>query len=103
VTAVRGTVSAVSVAAARGGWSGGTHVTLSSDGAATEIHLGPTWFLERQGLKVSKGDALEVTGSVIEEGGATFVVAREVKKGATVIRLRDEGGAPLWAGRPRSR
>ena len=47
------------------------------------MHLGPTWFLEKEGLKLAKGDAVEVTGSLVESEGKTFLVAREVKKGAS--------------------
>jgi hypothetical protein len=57
--------------------------------------------VEKEGLKLAKGDSLEVTGSLIEVEGTTFLVAREVRKGATLLRLRDERGAPAWAGRPR--
>jgi hypothetical protein len=98
VTTLRGTVTAVTVVPARGGRSGGTHVMLKGEGAVTEVHLGPTWFLEREGIELSKGDSLDVTGSVVDSGGATVLVAREIKKGAKVFRLRDERGLPLWAG-----
>ena len=98
VTTLRGTVTAVTVVPARGGRIGGTHVTLAGDGAATEAHLGPTWFLEREGIRLSKGEALQVTGSLVDSGGATFLVAREIKAGGKVFRLRDERGLPLWAG-----
>lgn len=101
VTTLKGSVTAVAVVPARGGRSGGTHVTLSSDGAATDVHLGPTWFLEKQGLTLVKGDAVEVTGSLVELEGQTYLVAREVRKGATLVRLRDESGTPAWAGGPR--
>jgi len=98
VTTLKGSVKSVSVVPAQRGRSGGTHVTLESDGAATDVHLGPTWFLEKEGLKLAKGDPLEVTGSLVESEGTTFLVAREVRKGATLYRLRDERGAPAWAG-----
>jgi hypothetical protein len=100
VTTLRGTVTAVAVVPARGGRSGGTHVTLASDGGATDVHLGPTWFLEKQGLTLVKGDAVEVTGSLVESDGKTSLVAREVRKGQALVRLRDERGVPAWAGGP---
>jgi hypothetical protein len=100
VTTLKGTATAVTVVPARGGRSGGTHVTLESDGSATDVHLGPTWFLEKQGLKLAKGDAVEVTGSLVESDGKTWLVAREVKKGGTLVRLRDERGVPAWSGGP---
>jgi len=102
VTTLKGKVKAVSVVPARGGRSGGTHVTLESDGAATDVQLGPTWFMEQEGLKLAAGDALEVTGSLLEDdAGKAYLVAREVRKGTTLYRLRDERGTPAWAGGPR--
>lgn len=98
VTTLRGTVRAVTVVPARGGCVGGTHVTLEGEGAVTEVHLGPTWFLERESVELSKGDSLDVTGSVVDSRGATVLVAREIKKGAKVFQLRDERGLPLWGG-----
>jgi len=101
VTTIKGVVKAVSVVPARGGRSGGTHVTLESDGTQTEVQLGPTWFLEREGWKLTKGDALEVTGSVVDWDGSSDVIARDLKKGAQALKLRDERGVPMWAGGPR--
>jgi hypothetical protein len=39
-----------------------------------------------------------VTGSVIDSDGNSFLVARELKKGEKVLKLRDEQGVPVWAG-----
>jgi hypothetical protein len=100
VTTLQGTATEVEVVPARGGRSGGLHLTLSSGSAATEVHVGPSWFLEREGFRIAKGDALEVTGSLVDSDGTRFVVAREIKKGSAVIRLRDEQGVPAWSGRP---
>lgn len=100
VTTLHGTATAVVIVPARGGRSGGMHLTLSSAGAATEVHVGPGWFVEREGFRIAEGDALEVTGSVVDSDGASFVVAREIKKGTAVLRLRDKRGVPAWSGRP---
>jgi hypothetical protein len=99
VTTLRGTVGAVSVVPARGGRRGGAHVRLESDGRTTDVHLGPAWFLEREGVAVAKGDAVEVTGSIIEDDGGTFLIAREIATARKVLKLRDERGVPAWAGR----
>jgi hypothetical protein len=98
VTTLRGTASAVTVMPARGGRAGGMHLTLESAGQAMDVHLGPTWFLQREGVDVAKGDSVEVTGSVIDSDGNSFLVARELKKGEKVLKLRDEQGVPVWAG-----
>jgi hypothetical protein len=96
-------VTAVTVVPARGAHPGGVHVSLQVDGTVMDAGLGPTWFLDREGVDFSAGDTLEVTGSVVDSGGAAVMIARDVKKGAKVVRLRDEQGLPLWAGRSRPR
>lgn len=98
VTTLRGTASGVTVVPARGGRMGGVHITLSSEGQAMDVHLGPSWFLDREGVSVSKGDAVEVDGSVIDLNGETFLIARELRTGNKVVKLRDELGVPAWAG-----
>jgi len=98
VTTLRGTAGSVNVVPARGGRMGGMHLTLQAPGQTMEVHLGPTWFLQREGVELAKGDAIEVTGSVVELEGATLLIARELKKGAKVVVLRDEQGIPAWSG-----
>jgi hypothetical protein len=98
VTTLKGTVDAVTVLPARGGRAGGMHIALKTDGQAMEVHLGPTWFLQGEGFEIAKGDAVEVIGSVVDSEGATFLIAREVKKGQKAVRLRDEQGIPAWSG-----
>jgi hypothetical protein len=98
VTTLRGTASAVTVMPARGGRMGGMHLTLASDGQTTDVHLGPTWFLQQEGFEVAKGDSVEVTGSVSDAAGDRFLIAREIKKGQKTLKLRDEQGIPAWSG-----
>ena len=98
VTTLRGTVDAATVVPARGGRAGGMHLALKTDGQAMDVHLGPTWFLQREGIELAKGDAVEVTGSVVDFEGTTFLIARELKKGQKVLKLRDEQGIPAWSG-----
>ncbi len=103
VTSVRGTLRAVSVVPARRGRWGGTHLTVESEGNAMQVILGPTWFLEQHGVALTEGDVVEVRGSVIDLEDATVVVARDLKVGRSVLRLRDGGGVPLWGAGPRRR
>jgi hypothetical protein len=99
VTTLRGAAGAVSVVAARHGRPGGMHLRLESEGRTTDVHLGPTWFLEREGVAVAKGATVEVTGSLIDDDGGTFLIAREITLGQKTLKLRDERGMPAWAGR----
>lgn len=103
VTTVRGTATAVTVVPARSGRMGGVHLTLGSEEHATQVHLGPVWFLRGEGIEVAKGDAVEVTGSLVDSEGQSFLVARELKKGEKVVKLRDQQGVPVWAAGPRTR
>jgi hypothetical protein len=98
VSTVRGTASAVTVVPGRGGRTGGTHVILESAERTVDVRLGPAWFLEREGVPIVKGDAIEVTGSVVGSDDDAFLIARELKKGGKVVTLRDENGVPLWSG-----
>ena len=101
VAALRGPVTAITVVPARGGSAGGTHVTLKEGDRTVDVHLGPTWFVQREGFELAKGDFIEATGSLIQADGDTFLVAREVKKGDKALKLRDERGVPVWSGRRR--
>jgi len=98
---VTGTVAEVQQYTRGGGW-GGTHLTLKTDHATLDVHLGPTRFLAEEKFSFAKGDQLEVTGSKIPYGGGEALVARLVKKGDKTLTLRDAAGIPLWSrgGRP---
>jgi len=96
VTTVAGNVTAVEVEPARRGRAGGMHVTLS-DAKATVVHIGPAWFAQAEGLIFTKGDKIEVTGSLVTVRDETYLIAREVKKADKVFKLREADGRPLWA------
>jgi hypothetical protein len=101
VTTLKGTATAVTMVPARGGRSGGIHVALQADGQTMDVHLGPAWFVKGEGVELASGDTLEVVGSILDADGKSYMVARELKKGSKVIKLRDERGVPVWSGRPR--
>jgi hypothetical protein len=98
VTTIKGIVEAVEQIIPRGGMSYGIHLKVKIDEETLSVHLGPAWFIERQDIKIEKDDIIEVKGSKITYDGAPSIIAAEVKKGDTVLRLRDENGFPAWAG-----
>jgi hypothetical protein len=65
-------------------------------------HLGPQWYLENQDIQIQPGDKVEITGSRVTFSGQPAIVAAQVKKGKTILTLRDENGFPLWSGCCRS-
>jgi hypothetical protein len=76
----------------------GTHLVVKADEETLDVHLGPSTYLADQGFVFDKGDHIELTGSKVKEDDATFLIAREVKKGDKLLTLRDEQGRPAWAG-----
>lgn len=76
----------------------GVHLTLKTGQETLTVHLGPSWFVDQQPVKLAKGDHVEITGSRVDFQGGKVLIAREVKKGGQVLTLRDAQGVPRWAG-----
>lgn len=71
------------------------HLTLQTDKGPVKVRLGPEKFLDKSNLKINKGDAIEVTGSNITVGNRSVVIAAEVNKGGTIVKLRDKATGAL--------
>ena len=76
----------------------GVHLLLKADKETISVHVGPVWYLENQDVKLEPGDRVQVRGSRITFQGKPAIIAMEVMKGNETLRLRDEGGFPLWSG-----
>jgi hypothetical protein len=76
----------------------GLHFTLKTEKETIPVHLGPSWYVEKQAVTIAAGDKVEVTGSRVTYEGKPAIIAREVKKGGQVLKLRDAAGVPAWAG-----
>jgi hypothetical protein len=98
VETISGEVVSVEKIARRGGRSYGIHLIVKTDGETIPVHLGPSWYIERQDITIEPKDKIEVTGSRITYQGKPAIIAAEVKKGDEVLKLRDENGTPYWAG-----
>jgi hypothetical protein len=81
----------------------GVHLLLQTDKEALAVHLGPTWYVDKQALKLAVQDKIEVRGSRIMYEGKPAIIAAEVKKGDQVLKLRDDAGIPVWRGQGRRR
>ena len=98
VTTVKGIVETVAQNAPASGISYGIHLVLKTDSKTLSVHLGPAWFIDRQNIRIEEGDTIEVKGSKITYEGKPTIIAAEVKKANTVLKLRDKNGFPVWVG-----
>jgi hypothetical protein len=78
------------------GMFGGIHMNVKTGKETISVHLGPSWYLENQDVKIEAKDRVEVKGSRIAFGGKPAIIAAEVRKGQEVLTLRDESGFPAW-------
>ena len=98
VQTVTGEVVSVETFTPASGMSSGVHLRLKTDKETIAVHLGPSWYLDKQDVQIKVKDNIEVTGSRITFEGKPAIIAAEVKKGDEVLKLRDENGFPRWAG-----
>ncbi len=98
VETINGEVTGISRMTPRKGMSAGIHMNVKTDKETVSVHLGPSWYLENQDLKIEPKDKVEVKGSRITFEGKPAIIAAEVRKGDEVLRLRDDAGFPVWSG-----
>jgi hypothetical protein len=73
------------------------HLVLKTESGEIPVHLGPSWYLDEQEIKIGQNDRIEIKGSrVTFKDGKQAIVAAEVKKGDALLKLRDESGTPAW-------
>jgi len=99
VQTISGEVVKIERIAPKKGMSYGVHVQLKNAKETIAVHLGPAWFIDRQQIKIEQGDKIAVTGSRVTFQDAPAIIASEIKKGDTILKLRDTNGFPVWAGR----
>lgn len=75
---------------------GGVHLMLQTDKETVAVHLGPSWYVDKQTPKIEANDTISVTGSRVTIDGKPAVIAAQVKKGNEILKLRDENGIPVW-------
>ena len=93
---ITGEVTAVDRIVPVKGMSGGVHMSIKTDKETISVHLGPSWYLENQDIKIEAKDKVEVKGSRVTFGGKPALIASEIRKGNEVLTLRDEAGFPAW-------
>ncbi len=103
VETVSGTVESVKMFTPMKGMSRGVHLMVKTDKETLDVHLGPSWYVDKQKVRFEANDAVEVRGSRVTFNGKAAIIAAEVKKGGETLKLRDDNGVPVWARRGRRR
>jgi hypothetical protein len=98
VEAISGTVESVDKVTPMKGMYYGVHLMVKTEKETIPVDLGPGWYIERLDTMIEKGDKIEVKGSRVMFAGRPAIIAAEVKKGGSVLVLRDSAGVPAWAG-----
>ena len=96
VETITGEVVSISQITPGRGMAAGVHMNVKTDKETISVHLGPSWYLENQDVKIQAKDMVEVKGSKVTFAGKPAIIAMEVKKGDEVLKLRDDNGFPMW-------
>ena len=77
---------------------------LKTDKETVTVYLGPDWYLEKQEIKLSPGDYIQVRGSRITMDDKPVILPNEIIKNSKVAKFWDDQGRPSWRGQgPRSK
>jgi len=98
VETITGEVTRIDLMTPMRGMSRGVHILVKTEKESIPVHLGPSWFIENQDVKIRPKDRVEIKGSRITFGGKPAIIAAEVKKGDQILKLRDDNGYPVWSG-----
>jgi hypothetical protein len=98
VETITGVVASIDQITPAKGMRGGVHMLVKTDKETISVHLGPSWYLENQDVKIESKDKVEVKGAKTTFAGGPALIAAEVRKGDQVLKLRDDSGFPVWSG-----
>jgi len=93
---LKGTVERVESHTGKMGWNG-THFVVRFASETLSVHVGPSAYVAQQGFVFTPGDEIEVTGSRISFEGSEVLIAQKIRKGESLLPLRDEQGFPVWS------
>ena len=99
VETINGKVLRVDSFASRRRMSHGIHLQVETANETIPVHLGPAWYLDNQEIEIKPNDTLKVTGSRIRFDGEPAIIAAQITKGDTTLKLRDKNGFPVWSGK----
>jgi hypothetical protein len=103
VATFSGEVTEITTTVPLPGMTDGISLLLTMKAVSIPVLLGPAWYIERLDARIEIGDRIDVLGAKAFAEGLPAVIAAEVRKGDSVLVLRDAVGIPVWAGWRRAR
>ena len=77
---------------------------LKTSKETVTVYLGPDWYLEKQEIKLSPGDYIQVRGSRVTMDNKSVILPNEIIKNSKAAIFWDDQGRPSWRGQgPRSK
>ncbi len=73
----------------------GTHLVLRTPLNTLDVHLGPQRLAASRAASLAAGESVEVVGCVVNQNGSPILLARQVRKGDTVLTFRSARGLPM--------
>jgi hypothetical protein len=98
VETFQGTIAKIEKIACRRAGMYSMSLLVQQDKESIPVYLGPGWYVEKPNVKLAEGDKVQVVGSRVTIKKGPIILAKEIKKGEQVLRLRSDKGFPLWAG-----
>ena len=98
VETIHGKVLRVDSMTPRHRMSQGVHLQFKTSNGVIPVHLGPSWYIENQEIEIKPNDTLKIVGSRINFDGEQVIIAAQITKEETTVKLRDTNGFPVWSG-----
>jgi len=73
----------------------GTYLMLRTEAGTLRVHLGPRARMGKARPALAAGDPVEVVSSLVRRDDAQILLARQVRKGETVLTFRNDRGFPI--------
>ena len=96
VTTIKGSIVSVDSQATPRGDFYMVRLTVKDTSGSSDVTVGPSTYLDSQGISFTKGDSIEVTGSKMNFRGNDVIVAAQIVENGKTIVLRDDSGRPVW-------
>lgn len=77
-------------------WGVHIHLLKWAGSDTIHVHLGPSWFVDRQGVELHRRDYVVVRGAGVYHYGKYRYVAAQVETEDETLYLREMDGRPLW-------